>query len=156
MAVTKISSCRKQAGRESNRYRFHLVLFLFYQIYNSRPGVTLVADHIYESLQIVFTKLGIQGQCVYHNTISSQPCIIKHFLIGSGFWDTVFLQIIAGGDFLFLHQKGAIIRGRWLLQILLTRSRALNICSIFSFNKKIITSDKRTLAFKVFQIWFLD
>ena len=89
MAVTKISSCRKQAGRESNRYRFHLVLFLFYQIYNSRPGVTLVADHIYDSLQIVCTKLGIQGQCVYHNTISFTTVYNKTILIGFGFWDTL-------------------------------------------------------------------
>ena len=38
--------------------------------------------------------------------------------------------------FLFSHQKGAIIRGRRLFQILFTGSRALNICSIFPLNEK--------------------
>ena len=40
---------------------------------------------------------------------------------------TVFPQIIAGGDyFFFSHEKGAIIRGRRLFQILLTGTRAQN------------------------------
>ena len=54
----------------------------------------MVADHInYESLQIVCTKLGIQGQCVYHNTILFTTMYNKTILIGLGFWDTIFPRI---------------------------------------------------------------
>ena len=59
----------------------------------------MVADHIYDSLQIVCTKLGIQGQCVYRNTIFFTTVFNKTILIGFGFWDTIFLQIIAGGNY---------------------------------------------------------
>ena len=73
------------------------------------PGVTfLVADHIYDSLQIVCTKLGIQGQCVCRNTIFFTTVI----LLGFGFWDTVFLRIIAGGDYFFFRTKrGQLFEG---------------------------------------------
>ena len=50
----------------------------------------MVADHIYDSLEIVCTKLGIQGQCVYHDTIFFTTVYNKTILIGFGFWDTVF------------------------------------------------------------------
>ena len=66
----------------------------------------MVADHIYDSLQTVCTKLGIQGQCVYHNTIFFTTVFNKTILIGYGFWDTVFLRIIAGGDYFFFAPKG--------------------------------------------------
>ena len=158
MAVTNISSCRKQAGRESNRYRFHLVLFLFYSIYNSRPGVTLVADHINAALKLCSQSLVFKDNVFIITLFPSQPCIIKQFLLDLVFGIPYFLELNSWGQLLlfFWHQKRAIIRGRLLFQILLTRSHALNICSIFPLNKKIITSDKITLAFKVFQIWFLD
>ena len=48
-------------------------------------------------------------------------------------WDTVFPQIIAGGDFFFFAPKGAIIRGKAIIQggrlfqIFLTGGPALNI-----------------------------
>ena len=73
------------------------------------PGVTfLVADHIYDSLQIVCTKLGIQGQCVYHFIIFFTTMDNKTILIGFGFGDTIFPRIIAGGDYFFFRTK----RGR--------------------------------------------
>ena len=50
----------------------------------------MVADHIYDSLEIVCTKLGIQGRCVYHDTIFLTTVDNKTILIGFGFWDTVF------------------------------------------------------------------
>ena len=53
----------------------------------------MVADHIYDSLQIVCTKLGIQGQCVYYNTILFTTVYNNTILIGLGFWDTIFPQI---------------------------------------------------------------
>ena len=65
----------------------------------------MVADHIYESLQIVCTKLGIQGQCVYHNTIFLTTVYNKTILIGFGFWDTVFPSIIAGGNYCYFCTK---------------------------------------------------
>ena len=65
----------------------------------------MVADHIYDSLEIVCTKLGIQGQCVYHYIISFTTVYNKTILIGFGFWDTVFLRIIAGGDYFFFRTK---------------------------------------------------
>ena len=54
---------------------------------------------------------------------------------------TVFPRIIAGGDNFFFRPKraGRLFEGGGLFQILLTRSRALNI---FPLNKKIITSNK--------------
>ena len=77
----------------------------------------MVADHIYDSLQIVCTKLGIQGRCVYHNTIFFTTVFNKTILIGFGFWDTLFLRIIAGGGlFLFSQQKGAIIRVKAIIR----------------------------------------
>ena len=82
-------------------------------MYNSRPGVTLVADHIYDSLQIVCTKLGIQGQCVCRNTIFFTTVI----LLGFGFWDTVFPRIIAGADYFFFRTKrGRSFEGRRLFE----------------------------------------
>ena len=67
----------------------------------------MVADHIYESLQIVCTKLGIQGQCVYHNTILFTTVYNKTILIGFGFWDIVFPRIIAQGAIIsFFAPKG--------------------------------------------------
>ena len=72
----------------------------------------MVADHIYDSLEIVCTKLGIQGQCVYHNTILFTTVCNKTILIGFGFWDTVFPRIIAGGDYFFFRTKrGRIFEG---------------------------------------------
>ena len=68
----------------------------------------MVADHIYDSLEIVCTKLGIQGQCVYRNTIFFTTVYNITILLGFGFWDTVFPQIIAGGDYFFFRTK----RGR--------------------------------------------
>ena len=44
--------------------------------------------------------------------------------------------------FLSLHQKGVIIQGRQLFQMLLTGSRALNILFYFSIKSKVITSNK--------------
>ena len=52
-----------------------------------------------------------------------------------------------GWLFLILNQKGAIIRGRRLFQIILTGSRALNICFIFPLNQKIITLRKLNVVF---------
>ena len=79
--------------------------------------VTLVANHIYDSLQIVCTKLGIQGQWVYHNTIFFTTVYNKTFLIGSGFWDTVFPPIIAGGDYFFFRTKrGQLFERRQLFK----------------------------------------
>ena len=52
------------------------------------------------------------------------------FIFLLSWWHTIFRRIIGGGAyfiFFFLHQKGTIIRGRLLFQILLTWSRALNI-----------------------------
>ena len=74
----------------------------------------MVADHIYDSLEIVCTKLGIQGQCVYHYIISFTTVYNKTILIGFGFWDIVLPQNNNswGRLLLFSHQKGAIIRGR--------------------------------------------
>ena len=69
----------------------------------------MVADHIYDSLEIVCAKFGFQGQCVYHKTIFFTTMYNKTIiLIGFGFWDAVFPQIIAGGDYFFLRTK----RGR--------------------------------------------
>ena len=53
----------------------------------------MVADHIYDSLEIVCTKLGIQGQCVYHDTIFFTTVYNKTILTGLGFWDTIFPRI---------------------------------------------------------------
>ena len=55
-----------------------------------------------------------------------------------------------GRLFLFSHKMGAIIRGSRLFQILLTGRRALNIrmfYSLFSIQKKIITSNKLNIGF---------
>ena len=65
----------------------------------------MVADQIYNSLEIVCTKLGIQGQGVYHIIISFTTVYNKTVLIGFGFWDTVFPRIIAGDDFFFFRTK---------------------------------------------------
>ena len=67
---------------------------------------------------------------------------------------TEFPRIIAGSDYLFLfsQQKGviiggkAIIRGRGLFQILLTRSRALILCSIFPVKKKYSNQNKLNIG----------
>ena len=53
----------------------------------------MVADHIYNSLETVGTKLCIQGQSVYQKTIFLTTVFNKTILIGFGFWDTVFPQI---------------------------------------------------------------
>ena len=59
-----------------------------------------------------------------------------------------------GRLFHFSQHKGAIIqrkaidiRGRRLFQIFLTRSSALNICSIIPLNQKIITSNQLNMGF---------
>ena len=53
-----------------------------------------------------------------------------------------------GRLFLFPLQKGVIIRGRQLFQILLTGSHALNILFYYSSeSKKIITSNKPNMGF---------
>ena len=65
----------------------------------------------------------------------SHVSVGKKFRLDSHNAYAVFPRIIAGGDYLFFRPKRA---GR-LFQILLNRSRALNI---FPFNKKIITSNK--------------
>ena len=60
----------------------------------------------------------------------------------------VFPRIIAGGDYFFFRRKRRrLFEGRRLFQILLTGSRALNICFIFSLNQKIITSNKLNMGF---------
>ena len=58
---------------------------------------------------------------------------------------TVFPRIIAGGDYFLFRPERALrlFEGGRLFQILLTRSRALNI---FPLNKKIITSNKTELG----------
>ena len=54
--------------------------------------------------------------------------------------NTVFPQVTAGANlFLFSPQKGFIIRGRQLFQILLTGSRTLNIWFYYPIKQKIIT-----------------
>ena len=66
---------------------------------------------------------------------------------------TEFPRKTAGGDYLFLfsQQKGAIIggkaiiRGRGLFEILLTRSRALILCSIFPL-KKVLESKQLNIG----------
>ena len=51
-----------------------------------------------------------------------------------------------GQLFLSLHQKGVIIQGRQLFQMLLTGSRALNILFYFAIKSKVITSNKLNIG----------
>ena len=72
----------------------------------------MVADHIYDSLEIGCTKLGIQTQCVFHYIISFTTVYNKTILIGFGFWDIVLPQIIAGDDYCFFRtKKGRLFEG---------------------------------------------
>ena len=77
----------------------------------------MVADHIYDSLEIVCTKLGIQGQCVYRNTIFFTTVFNKTILIGFGFLGYRISSNNSWGRlFLFSHQKGAIIRVKAIIR----------------------------------------
>ena len=96
----------------------------------------MVADHIYDSLEIVCTKLGIQGQCVYRNTIFFTTVFNKTILIGFGFWDIVLPRIIAGDDYCFFRtKKGRLFEGGDYFK-LLTGSRALNILFYYLIKSK--------------------
>ena len=72
-------------------------------------------------------------------------CLVQFFNISS--------NINKGRLFLCSLQKGqtiwgnAIIRGRWLFHLLLTKSCAINFCFIIPLDQKIITSNKLNMSF---------